>query len=65
MLKEQGVEMLEADYFPTLKNAQVKDFYERMGFDLDNEDAVGNKHYNLNLSLQDLKVKEYYKIIVK
>lgn len=36
-----------------------------MGFDLDNEDAVGNKHYNLNLSLQDLKVKEYYKIIVK
>ena len=65
LLKEQGVEMLEADYFPTLKNAQVKDFYERMGFDLDNEDAVGNKHYNLNLSLQDLKVKEYYKIIVK
>ena len=65
MLKESGVEAVKADYLPTAKNAQVKDFYDRCGFPCVAEEADGKRSYVLNLKNADLDIKEYYHINLK
>ena len=65
MLKESGVALVKADYLPTAKNAQVKDFYDRCGFPCLMEKADGSKQYALNLQDADLSIKEYYHINLK
>jgi predicted enzyme involved in methoxymalonyl-ACP biosynthesis len=65
MLKESGVTTVKADYLPTAKNAQVKDFYDRCGFPCVAEEADGSRKYALNLQGADLSINEYYHINLK
>ena len=65
MLKESGVESVKAEYLPTAKNAQVKDFYDRCGFPLAAEEGDGKRSYVMDLKDVDLEIKEYYHINLK
>ena len=47
--RARGVTRLQASYYPTAKNAMVRNFYESMGFTLEREDERGNKFYSLSL----------------
>lgn len=44
-LKERGVKEIRGYYYPTAKNAMVKNFYELQGFTQMNEDADGNTEW--------------------
>ena len=65
MLKENGVTEVKADYLPTAKNAQVKDFYDRCGFPCTGEEADGRRSYFLELKNADLNIEKYYHINMK
>ena len=65
MLKESGVDAVKADYLPTAKNVQVKDFYDHCGFLCVAEGANGKRSYILDLEDTDLAIKEYYHINFK
>ncbi|MBR5736523.1 MAG: HAD-IIIC family phosphatase [Bacteroidales bacterium] len=64
LLKENGKRTLKAEYIPTSKNEQVKDFYDKLGFERVSE-KDGMNIYKADLSDIDLSVKDYYHIIVK
>ena len=57
LLKEQGVDMVTAEYIPTAKNAQVADFYDRCNFE-----PLNNGKYQLTLSNANLEIESYYHI---
>ncbi len=65
LLKAEGVQKVHAAFVPTLKNAQVKDFYERCGFTCMEEDENGRKSYESVLANADLHIEEYYHISLK
>ncbi len=65
MLKESEIVSVKANYLPTVKNAQVKDFYDRCGFACVNEHADGSKSYKLDLENTDLYIENYYHINIK
>ncbi len=65
LLRESGVNALTANYLPTAKNAQVRDFYEKCGFTCVVESEDGSKNYSLNLTNVDLSIKDLYHINVK
>jgi FkbH-like protein len=48
-LKQREVGFVEAQYIKTIKNQQVEDFYERLGFILE-KDSGNEKSYQLQLS---------------
>jgi FkbH-like protein len=62
ILKSEGFEQVEANYIPTQKNAQVADFYDRIGFDLQSDN--GEKKYSIELSKNDFKIESYFHISV-
>ena len=64
-LRNQGITEVKAEYIPTAKNAQVKDFYEKCGFACTSEDVDGKKAYSLDMQGTDLEIKEYYHINLK
>ena len=64
LIKESGVNNLHATYIPTAKNAQVADFYDKLGFTIESEQE-GTKHYILSLSKADLQKEDYYHITYK
>ncbi len=45
--RERGDKRILGYYYPTAKNAMVKDFYQRMGFEKTEEDADGNTVWRL------------------
>jgi len=47
-LKESGIKSVTSSFISTTKNAQVSDFYEKLGFEL-TETSSGIKRYELNL----------------
>lgn len=47
--RAKGCTHVEATYIPTQKNAQVKDFYERLGLEVISEEKSGTKHYRKEL----------------
>jgi FkbH-like protein len=55
LAKEAGVIKLRGYYFPTAKNAMMRDFYDKMRFALVTEDENGNKIYALDLSEYESK----------
>lgn len=59
----KGFRNVEAYYVPSAKNAQVKDFYEKNGF-LVNEQGVHGKKYVLELQ-KEIEIMSYYKIFYK
>jgi FkbH-like protein len=63
MLREQGIETVRASYAPTTKNAQVSDFYDKLGFSL--VSASETKIYELCIANRVFEVKPYYHIQVK
>ena len=65
LLSKDGFENLTASYLPTVKNAQVKDFWEKAGFSCTHESEEGNKDYVLALKYANLDIKEFYHITVK
>lgn len=65
VLRDGGMETIKAEYVPSAKNAQVKDFYERCGFSLLTEDEDGRRSYMLELKKAHLDVKDYYHIDFK
>lgn len=65
LLVNEGIEKVTAKYLPTAKNAQVKDFYEKVGFTCTLVNADGSKLYTLSLKEADTVNKEYYHITVK
>ena len=64
LLAEAGIDNLTAKYLPTAKNAQVKEFWEKVGFVCTQETEDG-KDYVLALNNANLEIKEYYHITVK
>ncbi|MBY2901434.1 MULTISPECIES: HAD-IIIC family phosphatase [Bacteroides] len=60
-LHSYGVGKIYADYYPTLKNTQVADFYDRVGFDLSDQKEDGTKAYVQCLS-GNYQIESYYKI---
>ena len=60
-LKDEGITKVKAQYLPTLKNSQVKDFYDRMGFKLVSRDEDGAAEYELTLG-EEREVKEYFQM---
>ncbi len=65
MMKDKDVSSLRAMYQPTVKNVQVKDFYEKCGFTCVEEKEDGSKEYQIDLSSADLAIKEFYHITIK
>ena len=44
---ERGIDIIYGYYYPTAKNAMVKDFYGIQGFEKVSEDADGNATWKL------------------
>lgn len=65
LLREMGYNELTAQYLPTAKNEQVKDFYEKCGFTCVEEHEDGAKDYQIILASVDLSIKELYHIQIK
>lgn len=65
LLLEDGIKNLRAVYLPTKKNSQVKDFYDRCGFDLVSESETGEREYQISLNADKLNIDKYYHIIIK
>lgn len=61
-LFREGVIKVKATYIPTLKNGQVAEFYDQIGFKLQSEEN-GVKIYQLSLNRQ-LEVSELYTITI-
>ena len=61
-LIDRGVECVRAEYLPTAKNAQVENFYDRIGFELEREED-GAKHYRMKLA-DRFTIEDYYRIEV-
>lgn len=61
-LFREGVIEVKATYIPTLKNGQVAEFYDRIGFELQSKEN-GVKIYQLSLNRQ-LEVSELYTITI-
>ena len=49
-LKGMGIGKVTSTYFPTAKNIQVADFYDREGFSLVATNNDGSKTYRMDLS---------------
>ena len=49
-LRERGAETLEADYLPTAKNGQVREFWDRLGLPLASEEPDGRRRYRADLA---------------
>ena len=60
-LVNKGYQTLTADYIPTKKNAQVEDFYDKVGLNLI-ENIDGTKHYTLNIANFEPKKVDFIKI---
>jgi predicted enzyme involved in methoxymalonyl-ACP biosynthesis len=50
----RGKQRLTAAYRPTAKNAQVADFYDRLGLSLSSEAADGTRFYTAELATVQL-----------
>lgn len=62
MLKNQGREGIVGKYIPTAKNAQVENFWPKMGFGMTEATDDGKKAFVIDLHYADLTIKDYYTI---
>lgn len=63
-LKVQGLREVKANYYPTMKNGQVRDFYEKCGFTCINQTERG-KAYHIHLDSFLLNIGDCYQIEIK
>ena len=61
--RAKGCTHVETMYIPTQKNAQVKDFYERLGLEIVFEEKNGMKHYRKELEQMKGIKKAWIKVI--
>lgn len=61
--RAKGCTHVEASYIPTQKNAQVKDFYERLGLEFTLEEKNGTKHYRKELDQMKRMENTWIKVI--
>ncbi len=61
---ESGVTEIKAEYIPTKKSAQVANFYDKLGFSLQEENEDGHKSYSMQLS-NNQSIEDYYAINFK
>lgn len=64
LLKNEGINKLNARYIQSSKNSQVADFYDKCGFILLSEDD-NSKFYIIDLNQADLSTEDYYTITIK
>lgn len=64
ILKSKGIQIVTAEYLPTVKNVQVKGFYEDCGFTCESVARDGSKRYVINLQKVDLIIEKYYCITI-
>ena len=55
---------IDAEFIPTLKNSQVSEFYDKLGFKI-KEENEGEKKYIAHLSQLDLRINTYFEIETK
>lgn len=55
---------MTAHYRPSLKNMQVKDFWEKVGFNCVSHKENGDKDYEINLENSNFEIEPYYKITI-
>jgi FkbH-like protein len=60
-LANKGYQTLTANYIPTKKNAQVEEFYDKVGLNLI-QNIDGTKYYSLNIANFETKKVNYIKI---
>lgn len=65
ILFAQGFTSLKARYIPTLKNAQVSEFYEKCHFTCTRQQEDGSKEYEIDLAAVDYQIKDSYQITIK
>ena len=63
VLRQVGLEAIRAKYIPTMKNGQVAEFYDRMGFTLIASEKDGTKDYEARVADLNLDIKDYFKIM--
>ena len=64
-LKESGIKKVFAEYIPTPKNSQVKDFYEKVGFksvSLENDKVLPKREFIIKLEDFHFEKSNIYKI---
>lgn len=61
-MKLSSIQVLSSTYKPTPKNAQVRDFYDRNGFDLLKLTDAGEKHYDYDLGKNTIAKTDWYQI---
>lgn len=61
LLKQKQVSQVKGDYYPTAKNTQVAQFYDKLGFVLSHEEN-GSKHYLATIDALNLDIEDYYTI---
>jgi len=64
LLKKEEIKSVSANYIPTRKNEQAKDFYEKTGFILINE-SNGIKQYQIDLQNSNFSIEKYYNIEIQ
>jgi FkbH-like protein len=65
ILSSCGYETITAKYIPTSKNAQVKEFWEKVGFDCVNESEAGIKDYILPIKSANMEIEDYYEVLIR
>lgn len=65
LLSESDFDTLSAKYVPTVKNAQVKEFWEKVGFTCVGETVNGEKNYTITLAETKFEIEDYYHITIK
>ena len=60
--KKAGIETIKGFYYPTAKNAMVKEFYKLQGFNKISEDQAGNTVWELDLKQEYNNKNKFIKI---
>jgi len=63
-LKKLNINKVLSTYIRTQKNEQVKDFYEKLGFNLLNENQT-IKNYSIDIQSNIFSIENYYKITIQ
>ncbi len=60
---EKGITQIKGYYYPTAKNAMVKNFYGQMGFEKESEDADGNSVWTISIDSSYNKKNKVIKVV--
>ena len=61
--QELSVEEIRGYYYPTAKNAMVKEFYGTLGFDKISEDAEGNSVWSFKVNKEYVNKNKFIDVV--